>query len=317
MKQYAIGVDMGGTNTQFALISRDGTVVERRNLPTTGHISAQVWAEKLWESISDMLETHGVAEEIEGIGIGAPCANTVTGCIEAATDLPWPSPIPLRERMERLSGYRVKVANDANAAAMGEKLYGAARGVDNFIMLTLGTGVGSGIVCDGHLLLGSRSFAGELGHIPFGFASGRKCGCGREGCLQTVASAKGVVVTARKMLAEREIPSSLRSIPLDQLTARDVSESAQGGDLLAREVLAFTGRSIGEACATFAAFSDPEMIILFGGLAKAGKFITYPAEIEFRRTALHLYADNVRFALSELPDADAALLGSAALVLGE
>ena len=314
MKQYAIGVDMGGTNTAYALISRDGTVVERGSLPTTGHISAQVWAEKLWESLREMIERNGVGEEIEGIGIGAPCANTITGCIEAATDLPWPSPIPLKERMERLSGIKVSVANDANAAAMGERIYGAAKGVDNFIMLTLGTGVGSGIVCDGNLILGSRSFAGELGHIYFEFAKGRPCGCGREGCLQTVASAKGIVLTARKMLEERDIPSSLRSIPIAQLSSKDVAEAAQRGDLLAREIIAFTGRAIGEACATFAAFSDPELIVLFGGVAKAGRTLTDAAELEFRRKALHLYADKVRFRISELPDSDAALLGAAAMV---
>lgn len=251
-------------------------------------------------------------QHLVGIGIGAPCADGRSGEIEAATDLPWPSPIPLARMMEAASGLPVKIANDANAATAGDMRYGVSRGLRDIIFLTLGTGVGSGIVCDGKLVEGQRGFAGELGHVKAWRSEGRRCACGREDCLQTYCSAKGVVTTALRIL-ESGRESSLGAIPAGSLTSRDVAEAAHGGDVVAREVLRFTGDVLGEACAQFAAFTDPEAIVLFGGVARAGSFLTDAVKEAFERNVLSLYKGRVRFLVSDLGEADVALLGAAAL----
>ena len=308
---YSIGVDLGGTNTVFALVDTNGNILKCDSFPTATP-SVEEWADKLAAGILRM--TGNIKKEnLSGIGIGAPCANAVTGCIEAATDLPWPSPIPLAVMIESRTGMKTVISNDANAAAIGEMTYGTAKGMTNFIVLTLGTGVGAGVVVDGHLLTGRSGFAGELGHVTFPFAADRLCGCGRKGCLQTVASAKGVVKTAKEMLAESDVASSLRGLGDDELTAKTVSEAANGGDSLAKAVYDFTGKCLGAAAAEFAAFSDPEAIILFGGVSKAGNLLLAPMKEEFDRKALHLYSGRVKFMCSTLKDADAAILGAASL----
>lgn len=309
-----VGVDLGGTNTVYAVVDKTGHILVSDSFPTATS-TVEIWADRLAEGISSMISGLGLEDEIKGIGIGAPCANAVTGCIEAATDLPWPSPIPLANMMESRLGLPVTISNDANAAAIGEMAYGAAAGLKNFIVLTLGTGVGSGIVCDGHLLTGARGFAGELGHVTFPFGAGRLCGCGREGCLQTVASAKGIVETARRMMAESDIPSLMREIPIGELTAKTICELANAGDILALSVYRFTGECLGRAAAEFAAFSDPEAIILFGGVSKAGDLLLNPMRETFLENTLHLYRDRVRFMVSKMKDADAAILGAASLPL--
>ncbi|MDE6077415.1 MAG: ROK family protein, partial [Muribaculaceae bacterium] len=260
-----------------------------------------------------MINSTHLEEQIIGMGIGAPCANAITAAIEAATDLPWPSPIPIGTMMQARLRMPVTVTNDANAAAIGEMMYGAAAGLKNFIVLTLGTGVGAGVVCDGHLLSGTRGFAGELGHVTFPFAAGRPCGCGRTGCLQTVASAKGILATTRHLLDVSSEQSSLRNIPDDRLTAKLVCEAARQGDALAKEIYTYTGHCLGLAAAEFAAFTDPEAIILFGGVANAGDLLLEPMAEAFREHALHLYRDRVRFLISGLNGADAAILGAASL----
>lgn len=309
-----IGVDLGGTNTVYAVVDKTGHILVSDSF-LTATSTVEIWADRLAEGISSMISGLGLEGKIKGIGIGAPCANAVTGCIEAATDLPWPSPIPLANMMESRLGLPVTISNDANAAAIGEMAYGAAAGLKNFIVLTLGTGVGSGIVCDGHLLTGARGFAGELGHVTFPFGAGRLCGCGREGCLQTVASAKGIVETARRMMAESDIPSLMREIPAGELTAKTICELANAGDILALSVYRFTGECLGRAAAEFAAFSDPEAIILFGGVSKAGDLLLNPMRETFLENTLHLYRDRVRFMVSKMKDADAAILGAASLPL--
>lgn len=311
---FTVGVDLGGTNTVFAIVDKTGHFIDSDSFPTKTS-TIEEWADRLGDSINDMIQRTGLQDQIVGIGIGAPCANAVTGCIEAATDLPWPSPIPLANMITTRTGLPVTISNDANAAAIGEMAYGAAAGLKNFIVLTLGTGVGSGIVCDGHLLTGARGFAGELGHVTFPFGAGRPCGCGREGCLQTVASAKGVMTTTKQLLHMSDTPSTLRDIPEEQLTAKDVSIAANNGDKIANEVYEFTGRCLGKAAAEFAAFSDPEAVILFGGVSKAGDLLLKPMREAFVESALHLYRDRVRFMCSSLKDADAAVLGAAALPL--
>jgi len=309
---YTVGVDIGGTNTAFAIVDSVGHIIDSSSFPTATP-TVESFADKLALEVRGMIRRNGMDGSIGGVGIGAPCANAQTGCIEAATDLPWPSPVPLVNMMESRLGVDVTISNDANAAAIGEMTYGAAAGMKNFIVLTLGTGVGSGIVCDGHLLSGTRGFAGELGHVTFPFAAGRVCGCGREGCLQTVASAKGILETVRQMLDGNDRPSALREIPSAELTAKMVADAALAGDAVAGEALDFTGRCLGRAAAEFAAFTDPEAIILFGGVARAGELLLAPMRKEFARSALHLYRDRVRIMPAALGGAGAALLGAAAL----
>lgn len=314
------GIDIGGTTATIAVVSPSGNILDRETLYTGDYRSAADFVDAASTALEDM--TSRIAgrlspgEELEvkvaGIGIGAPCANTVTGEIEAATDLPWPSPIPLKALFEARTGLPVRIANDANAAAAGEGRYGAAKGMRNYIVITLGTGVGAGVVCDGHLLNGRSGFAAELGHVTLYRDSDRHCGCGRNGCLQNYCSASGVVETARRLLAaDPETKSSLRG--MDNLTSKDICLAAESGDRLAAEVWRLTGEALGYACAQYAAFSDPEAIILFGGVARAGALLTAPTLEAFDRHALHLYRGRVKILTTGLPGADAALLGAAAL----
>lgn len=309
---FTVGVDLGGTNTVLAIVDAVGHIVKSDSFPTATPTIGQ-WADILAERVRDLIRETDLQGHVIGIGIGAPCANAVTGTIEAATDLPWPSPIPLANLVQSRLQMPTIVTNDANAAAIGEMAYGAAAGLKNFIVLTLGTGVGSGIVCDGHLLSGTHGFAGELGHVTFPFAADRPCGCKRNGCLQTVASAKGIVNTTLRMLEATDEPSMLRNIEPEKITAKIVCEAALQGDQVAKAVYDFTGECLGKAAAEFAAFTDPEAIILFGGVANAGELLLTPMREAFRENALHLYRDRVRFMKSGLDGADAAVLGAASL----
>lgn len=312
-KDFVLGIDMGGTNTEFAVVNARGGIVDRDSIPTVGYKDIYQYVSCLKTGVDALVRRTGTRGCIRGIGVGAPCANQYTGCIEAATDLPWPSPIPLASLLEQAFSVPASITNDANAAAAGEMAYGRARGMKNFIMITLGTGLGSGIVCDGHLLSGSRGFAGELGHVLVRGNGDRLCGCGRYDCLETYCSAKGIIRTAREMLEMSDRPSELRSLPVDSLSAKAVCESARRGDSLAREVYEFTGRMLGEACANFAAFTDPEAYILFGGIAKAGDLIVKPMREAMEKNILHLYRDRIEILFSSLNDAEAALLGASAL----
>ena len=311
---FTVGVDLGGTNTAFAIVDSVGHIVANDSIPTRTP-TVEKWADNLASKISRMMADNILEGMIEGIGIGAPCANASTGCIEGATNLPWPSPIALVNMMESRTGLRTVISNDANAAAIGEMTYGAAAGLRNFIVLTLGTSVGGGIVCDGHLLSGRSGFAGELGHVTFPFASDRLCSCGRYGCLHTIGSADGIRKTARRMLAESDEPSVLRDIPQGEMTPKKVQIAACDGDRLANRIYEFTGHCLGKAAAEFAAVTDPEAFILFGGVSKAGDLLLKPMREAFLESALFLYKDRVRFLLSKLHDADAAILGAASLPL--
>lgn len=312
-QRYVLGVDVGGTNTPFGIVDMEGNILARGAIPTRGHKDAVHWADSLHAAAMKLARETGVADSLVGVGVGAPCANRTTGCIEAATDLPWPSPVPLAQMLSERFALPVAVTNDANAAAAGEMVYGVARGMRNFIMITLGTGVGSGIVCDGHLLSGARGFAGELGHVVVDDNSDRPCGCGRRGCLQTFCSAKGVVTTALRLLAADDTPSLLRSIDDHTLTALDIYEAAMQGDKIAIETYRLTGDVLGRACANFAAFSDPDAIVLFGGVSHAGDLIIKPMREAFDRHTLHLYRGRVKILRSQLGGADAAILGASAL----
>ena len=312
-KDYVIGIDMGGTNTEFAIVNARGDILGHNSIPTTGHADIREYIKKIYDGVMEIADRTGTRGHISGIGAGVPCANRETGCIEVSTNLPWPSPIPLEELLSDAFGLPAVISNDANAAAAGEMAYGRARGLKNFIMITLGTGVGSGIVCDGHLLSGSRGFAGELGHVIVDPESDRMCGCGRRGCLETYCSAGGVVRTALEILSTRKEDSLLRDIDPVSLTSKDVYKAALRGDTLACEIFDFTGKVLGNACADFAAFTDPEAIILFGGVAKAGNLIARPLREAMEEKALHLYKDRIQVVASSLNDAEAALLGASAL----
>lgn len=317
-ERYALAIDLGGTNTEVAVVSRKGEIIGRRRLLTRAYHDGRSFVEVVANNARELMEATGTTECIDGAGVGAPCLNAATGCIEAATDLPWPSPVPLRELLTEALGMRVEAVNDANAAAAGETRYGATKGMKNFVMLTLGTGVGGGVMCDGHLLSGRSGFAAELGHVVVNNGEGRPCGCGRHDCLQTYCSASGVVTTAKKLLEENPgRPSILREMDSEALTAADVSEAADCGDGLALEVWQRTGERLGEACASFAAFADPEAFVFFGGVAEAFPYFVKALSESFDRNALHLYSGKVAMLPSSLHSADTALLGAAALIFDD
>lgn len=245
--------------------------------------------------------------------MGAPNANYYTGMIERLVNIPWPTPLPMAQLLSDKFGVPVAITNDANAAAIGEMTYGAARGLKDFIMITLGTGVGSGIVINGQLVYGHDGFAGELGHVIMKRNNGRLCGCGRTGCLEAYCSATGVARTAREFLEIRTEPSTLRNLPIEQITSKDVYDAAVNGDKLANEIFEYTGNILGEAFADFTVFSSPEAIILFGGLAKSGELLMRPIRESMGKNMFHAFKGKVKVIPSELKEADAAVLGASAL----
>ena len=251
--------------------------------------------------------------KLEGVGIGAPMANYYTGEIVNAANLPWKGIVPLGKLIEKKTGVPTKVTNDANAAAIGEMKYGVAQGMKDFVYITLGTGVGSGIVANGQLIYGHDGFAGELGHVTAPVLEGRSCGCGRTDCLETYASATGIVRTAKKWLAERDEPSILRDVCINELTSKMLYDAAVQGDKLANEIFDFTGKVLGDAFCNFIAFSAPEAIILFGGLANAGELLLEPIRKQMNENVVFLWRDKVKVLKSSLPGADAAVLGASAL----
>lgn len=310
-KKFRVGIDLGGTNTHIGLVDADGRIADRCHVPTAQPLDR--FTAGVVEGIRSLLKTAADQEgEITGIGVGAPCANANTGCIEGATNLHWGDRVPLARLISDPLGIPVSINNDANAAAAGEHSYGVARGIDNFIYITLGTGVGSGVFCDGHLLSGSRGFAGELGHVVID-PEGPMCGCGRRGCLETRASARGVGFTAQRLMLDTGMPSELRKVTPADLDAKRVSEAAERGDELALEAYREVGRALGRACANFAAFSDPDAIVLFGGVAKAAPLFIPAMREALEEHVLHLYRGRIRILTSSLPDSDAAILGAAAI----
>jgi glucokinase len=266
------------------------------------------------EALQPAIDLVGGIEMIKGMGIGAPNANYYTGTIDNAANLEWKGIVPIAKLFSDALGVPVRVTNDANAAAMGEMTYGAARGMKNFIMITLGTGVGSGIVCDGRVIYGSDGFAGELGHVIVDRSeNARPCGCGRKGCLETYCSATGVARTARYLLETSPEQSLLRKLNVDEITSFDVYQAAEAGDKLALEIFEETGKRLGAACADFAAFSSPEAFIFFGGLTKAGDYIMDPIKRAYDENVLFVYKDKAKLLVSTLNGSEAAVLGASAL----
>ncbi|MCM1377213.1 MAG: ROK family protein [Clostridium sp.] len=314
MKPYVMGVDIGGTNTVFGIVDARGHVIASDSIKTKKHANFDDYLAELHEGMERLIKANDAEDKIQGIGIGAPNGNYYTGEIQNPPNLPWGPIIPLAEKMSKIfGGIPVAVTNDANAAALGEMTYGAARGMKDFIMITLGTGVGSGIVVNGQLVYGHDGFAGELGHVVVKRNNGRICGCGRTGCLEAYCSATGVARTAREFLEIRTEPSTLRNLEIDDITSKDVYDAAVAGDKVAREIFEYTGKILGEAFADMVAFSSPQAIILFGGLAKSGELLLRPLREAFERSLFPIFKGKTSIILSELKESDAAVLGASAL----
>ncbi|NDV59078.1 ROK family protein [Bacteroides sp. 519] len=312
-KPYVVGIDIGGTNTVFGIVDARGSIIANGKVKTQAYDDVDNYVDDVCKNLLPLIIEHGGIEKIKGIGIGAPNGNYYSGTIEFAPNLPWKGVIPLAAKFEEKLGIPTALTNDANAAAVGEMTYGAARGMKDFIMITLGTGVGSGIVINGQVVYGHDGFAGELGHIITRRENGRLCGCGRHGCLEAYCSATGVARTARELLTARTEPSLLRNIPAEDITSKDVYDAAEQGDTLAQEIFNTTGTLLGEALADFIAFSSPEAIVLFGGLAKSGDYIMKPIEKGINDNILTIYKGKTKLLVSELKDSDAAVLGASAL----
>lgn len=313
-KPYVVGIDVGGTNTVVGIVDKRGQILKGGSIKTAKHVNVENYLDELTELINDLISETTTKDQIKGIGAGTPNGNYFTGSIEFAPNLPWKGVIPFAQMLEDRTGIPVALTNDANAAAIGEMTYGAARGMKDFIVITLGTGVGSGIVVNGQLVYGHDGFAGELGHVIMRRNNGRLCGCGRTGCLEAYTSATGVARTAREYLEIRpDAKTLLRNIPVEDITSKDVAEAANAGDELAKEIFHYTGSMLGEAFADFVAFSSPEAIILFGGLSKAGDLIMNPIHESMERNLLPIFRNKVKLLFSELKESDAAVLGASAL----
>ena len=313
-QDLVIGIDIGGQTTKCGIVDARGTVLAQTVIRSDTHTEVEPYVAELAEALNRIIAEAKAEGRIRGIGVGAPNGNYYTGTIENAVNLVWggAKTIPFAQLLtEQMNGIPVSLTNDANAAAVGEMTYGAARGMKNFIMITLGTGVGSGIVINGEVVYGHDGFAGELGHTCAVRHNGRQCNCGKTGCLETYASAIGVARTAREWLEMSDEPSVLRS--LDKITSKDVYEAAKDGDQLAIKIFEFTGRILGEKFADFIEFSAPEAIVLFGGLARAKEFLTAPIQKAMDDNVLALWKGKVKLVFSQLKESDAAILGASAL----
>lgn len=313
-QNLVIGIDIGGQTAKCGIVDARGAVLVQTVVPTDTFFEAEPFVDALAKALKQLIAEAKAEGQIRGIGVGAPNANYYTGDIENAVNLTWcrTGSIHFASMLSKaMDGIPVTLTNDANAAAVGEMTYGAARGMKNFIMITLGTGVGSGIVINGEVVYGHDGFAGELGHSTIVRHNGRQCNCGKTGCLETYCSATGVARTAREWLDMTDEPSSLRS--LDKIKSKDVYEAAKEGDALAKKVFQYTGTLLGEAFADFIAFSSPEAIVLFGGLARSKEFLTEPILESMNANVLPLWRDKVKLVYSSLKESDAAILGASAL----
>lgn len=313
---HVIGVDMGATNTAFGIVDARGTILFQNNIPTGNYSTGEEYAKILSDAIKCLIKKNNLNDEIKGIGIGAPNGNMHTGSIENAVNIPWANGIivPLAKIITEETGLPCKLTNDANAAALGEMIYGVAKGMKDFIMITLGTGVGSGIVANGNLVIGHDGMAGELGHITVVKHNGRPCGCGRNGCLEAYTSAVGVARTAREYLRlHPDKYSLLREVVHRPLTSKDVFKAAEKKDILAIEVFNFTGRILGETFCDFITFSSPQAIILFGGLSHASNYLLDPLQKAIDDNVMKVFEGKTQILLSQLKGAEAAILGASAL----
>lgn len=319
MERLAIGIDIGGQSSKCGVVTQDGTILEQ-SVVTSLIDNFDEYLELLAGTVKDLIRKTAHRGNVMGIGIGAPNANRLDGTIRYAPNLRWardtegkPCVIPLAERLIKATGLHVRITNDANAAARGEHTYGVARGIDDFIMITLGTGVGSGIISHGRLVYGHDGFAGELGHVCV-VQDGRQCNCGLKGCLETYASAMGVARTAREFLQKESSDSLLRKINPESISSKDIYDAAVQGDELARQIFAFTGRILGRALGDFVKFSSPEAIVLFGGLTKSKEFFHDEMVRAMNDNLMQVWKDQIRILYSSLKESDAAILGASSMV---
>ena len=309
---FVVGIDVGGQTSKIGVVDARGTVLAQTVIRTDTYSEVEPFIAELAAAVSKLIKDSGTEGKVRGVGVGAPNGNYYTGTIEAAPNLTWGrSKVEFAKLLTEAIGLPVVLTNDANAAAVGEMTYGAAKGMKNFIMITLGTGVGSGIVINGQVVYGHDGFAGELGHTIAVRNNGRTCGCGRTGCLETYCSATGVARTAREWLELSDEPSVLRN--LDKIASKDVYDAAKEGDKLALKIFDFTGKILGRSFADFIAFSAPEAIVLFGGLARSKEFLLEPMETAMNENVLGLWKNKVEIVFSELKESDAAILGASAL----
>ena len=314
-KQYVVGVDVGGQSSKIGVVNARGEILSRLVIRSdTYGTDANAYLSALADAIRECVVECGKTGEIRGVGVGAPNSNYYTGQISCAPNLLWATDGTVefsKILSENLGGISVSLTNDANAAAIGEMTYGVARGMKNFIMITLGTGVGSGIVIDGKVVYGHDGNAGELGHTCVVRYNGRPCGCGKTGCLETYCSATGVARTAREMLELTDEPSLLRGV--EDLSSKAVYEAAAEGDALAKKIFDYTGKMLGRSFADFVAFSSPEAIVLFGGLARAKEFFYEPMVESMNENLMHQWKGKIKIVFSQLKESDAAILGASAL----
>lgn len=315
IKPYVIGLDLGGTNSVFGIVDSRGDIKATTAIKTQGYKTVEEFLKASVDALDVIIEQVGGIGKIKAMGIGAPNANFYNGTIEKAPNIVWGKGIvPLAKLFSDKLGVPTAITNDAKAAALGEMTYGVARGMKNFIMVTLGTGVGSGIVVNGHLVYGCDGFAGELGHITMVRGEeGRPCGCGRKGCLEAYCSATGVARSAREILATTKEPSLLREMDPEKITSLDVSIAAGKGDKVANRIFEFTGSMLGEACANFSTFCSPEAFIFFGGLIKAGDLLMNPIKKAYDAHVLNIYKGKAKFLISGLDGSSAAVLGASAI----
>ena len=311
--QLVVGIDIGGQTTKLGVVNIQGTVLAQTVIRTDTYSEVEPYIAELADAIKRIINEAGAEGKVRGIGVGAPNGNYYKGTIENAVNIAWGrSTIQFAKLLsEAMNGIPVALTNDANAAAVGEMTYGAARGMKNFIMITLGTGVGSGIVINGDVVYGHDGFAGELGHVTAVRNNGRACNCGKTGCLEAYASATGVARTAREWLELTDEPSLLRN--LDSIASKDVFDAAKEGDKLALKIFEFTGKMLGRSFADFIAFSAPEAIVLFGGLARAKEFLLEPMETAMNENVVSIWKNKVKIIFSQLKESDAAILGASAL----
>ena len=311
---FVVGIDVGGQTSKLGVVDTEGNVLAQTVIRTDTYTEVEPYIAELAEAVKKIIAEAGVEGKVKGIGVGAPNGNYYTGTIEGAVNLTWGGDgvVEFAKLLsEAVGGLPVALTNDASAAAVGEMKYGAARGMKDFIMITLGTGVGSGIVIGGNVVYGHDGFAGELGHVCVERTDGRQCNCGKKGCLETYASATGVARTAYEWLEKTDEPSVLRN--LDKIASKDVYEAAKAGDSLALRIFDFTGDILGRTFADFIAFSSPEAIVLFGGLARAKEFLLEPIEKAMNENVLPLWRNKVKIVFSQLKESDAAILGASAL----
>jgi glucokinase len=316
MKEVTIGIDIGGTNTALGIVDREGNILAQNDLITTAYSDLNEFVDTLHNTIHDTLKTLKDQVRPLGIGIGAPNANYYRGTIEHAPNLVWKGIIPLREMIKNYFEFPVVLTNDANAAAMGEMIYGGAKGMKDFIVYTLGTGLGSGIVINGEVLYGYTGFAGEIGHIIM-VPGGRDCGCGRKGCLENYVSATGLCRTVIELLGERRDKSELRKIKCEELTSKMVATAAEKGDKIAQEAFDKTARMLALSIVNAVAFSSPEAVFLFGGLAQSGDMIFKPTQKYIDEFIQIMFKGTVKLLPSQIKESNAAVLGASALAWNE